>query len=58
MKILILGDSFCVTKNDNDHHWVNMLKQHFTIENCASPGIGEYKIFKISQIGPGTSVNG
>jgi|TARA_B100001094_G_scaffold139455_1_gene134884 hypothetical protein len=46
MKILILGDSFCVTKNDNDHHWVNMLKQHFTIENCASPGIGEYKIFK------------
>ena len=46
MKILILGDSFCVTKDDNEHHWVNLLKQHFTIENCASPGIGEYKIFK------------
>lgn len=46
MKILILGDSFCYTESDNDYHWVNLLKQNYTVENCASPGIGEYKIFK------------
>ena len=46
MKILILGDSFCYVPKNESNHWVNMLGKEHDIENCSSPGIGEYKIWK------------
>jgi hypothetical protein len=46
MKILLLGDSFCYVSSKQKTHWVNMLGEAHTIENCSNPGIGQYKIWK------------
>ena len=44
-QILIVGDSF-FAPNEFSWAWHNQLKEHYTVTNCATSGIGQYKILK------------
>ena len=51
MKILIVGDSFCLdwSKWQDIPYlgWPNLLEKHYDVENIGQHGIGQYKIWKL-----------
>ena len=44
-RILIVGDSF-FAPNETPWAWHNRLKVNYNITNCATNGVGQYKILK------------